>query len=90
MSYLAIAKRVVRKIEERERKGVTILAQRITARVRGKEDFEHTYDPDVCWHCQGSHSCNCASCGLSSLADWEPGRCGACRGTGYLTWGVVN
>jgi len=41
------------------------LKARMQARVRGEDRFEVTYNPDVCWHCQGLLVCQCALCGIS-------------------------
>ena len=60
------------------------------ARVRGQEFIEQAYAPDICWHCQGSRSCDCALCGCGLPGNWKASQCGACQGAGYLTWGAVN
>ena len=49
------------------------------ARVRGQESIEQVYDADVCWHCRGSRSCDCASCGSGLPGSWTSGKCGACK-----------
>ena len=58
-------------------------------RVRGQQEVRlaPVGDRDVCWHCHGSKSCDCAFCGAGGL-DWRPGPCGACHGTGWLCWPV--
>ena len=56
------------------------------ARVRGQESIEQVYDADVCWHCGGALSCNCATCGRGMPCDRKAGQCGACQGTGFLIW----
>jgi hypothetical protein len=60
------------------------------ARVRGAESVEQACDAEVCWHCRGALSCKCATCGCGMPWDWKAGQCGACHGSGYLTWGAVN
>ena len=93
MSYLAIAKRVLREIEEQ--KGGEISArnstQKVSARVRGQAWTRPTYDPEVCWHCQGGLRCSCALCGVYGKSKtWIAGQCIACKGKGYLSWELLE
>ena len=59
----------------------------VKAKVRGQGRFEMTYAPDLCWHCKGNLTCDCALCGSGLPGNWKAGQCGWCKGSGYLTWG---
>ena len=61
----------------------------VPARVRGQDAVIETAQVDICWHCHGKKVCRCALCGVRGPAmTWAKGQCGACLGTGYLTWPV--
>jgi hypothetical protein len=67
------------------------LKARKQARVRGKDRFQVTYEPDVCWHCQGELLCGCALCEVYGKSKkWIGGQCLACKGSGYLSWEMVQ
>ena len=93
MSYLAIAKRVLREIEERKVGEISARnsPQRVSARVRGQDGIRPVYDPEVCWHCHGELRCSCALCGACGESKtWIEGQCVCCKGTGYLSWETVQ
>ena len=58
----------------------------VPARVRGQD--AESGQPEVCWHCHGEKLCSCALCAIRGRQPltWESGSCGACFGTGCLTW----
>jgi RNase P subunit RPR2 len=61
------------------------------ARVRGRDRLQVSYEPDMCWHCQGELRCHCALCGAYGKGKtWTGGKCIACKGTGYLSWETVQ
>lgn len=74
----------------KERKPEILQALRgltVKARVRGQDAVVPSAHAEVCWHCHGEKVCRCAFCAVRSPAlSWEPGPCGACFATGFLTW----
>ena len=45
------------------------------------------FKEETCWHCHGYRVCICEGC--DSSLDQSSGQCRACRGLGYLSWGVI-
>ena len=84
MDYLAIAKKAKQRLLEAEG------SQIHRARIIGTDRIELSYSSEECWHCHSTTVCGCASCGHGMVGDWRPGKCGACLGTGYLTWGRIQ
>ncbi len=64
------------------------LRQTVPARVRGQDAVTDSASAEVCWHCHGEKKCRCAFCAVPGQEplSWEPGPCGACFATGFLTW----
>lgn len=59
----------------------------VQARVRGKDAVVESSQAETCWHCKGQKSCRCAFCAVPAPEmQWQPGECGACKGTGFLCW----
>jgi hypothetical protein len=62
----------------------------VLARVRGQEISAMSDQSEVCFHCEGMLTCDCASCGRGMVGAWKVDQCGCCKGTGYLAWGKVQ
>jgi hypothetical protein len=63
------------------------LGVKLPARVQGEDVVVETEALNLCWHCHGEQSCQCALCAAPGPnLTWEPGECGSCLGTGFLTW----
>jgi hypothetical protein len=60
----------------------------IPVRIRGRDEIAPSANAEVCWHCHGEKLCSCALCAIRGRQPltWESGSCGACFGTGCLTW----
>jgi hypothetical protein len=62
----------------------------VLARVRAEETSAMSDQAEICFHCLGALSCDCASCGRGMVGEWKADRCGCCRGTGSLSWGKLQ
>ena len=61
------------------------------ARIRGERILAEVETAEVCFHCRGAGSCDCAGCGQPGPTQgdplrWVAGACEPCHGTGYLAW----
>ena len=60
---------------------------KVKARIRGQNAVVESSHAEVCFHCKGQKSCQCALCAVPARQmKWTAGECAACKGTGFLCW----
>jgi len=68
-----------------------VIAKKVLAELEGEERSKTATPDEVCWHCGGSFSCDCAFCGRYGHGMvLMKGQCQCCKGKGRLVLGRLQ
>ena len=83
----AVTPELIEVLRQHKAKIIQVLQPAVAARIIGQGRVLRSATPETCWHCHGEKVCRCALCAVRGPAlIWGKGQCGACIGTGFLTW----